>query len=312
MGYESRDKDPAFKWYGPGEDPGTIPLDQQDQNDNDETVGAVVGGTDPNSDAAYQEFLRQKNLFNTKSISVTTIAEATADINASWMEQFGTNAPKDIIAAYYSELSRLQSSRVSGGTSKDGKTTINTQGVSPSEIKALQNKYLGAAASDLIAAAGRGDVKATAALQKGNFGLTYTTLKNAYAENGLPVNVQALGKLTIESSTNPVLLKSNLNLINMQAKTYFPALADKIDKGYTVKQLLTPYINTRANILEEDPDSIDVSTLKSVASDPKGLTGLYDYEISLRKDPKWRFTKNAQDQLGALARDLTKLFGVAG
>jgi hypothetical protein len=312
MGYENRDNDAAYKWYGPGEDSGEIPVDQQDQNDNDAKIGAVNQPSDPSKDAQYQEFLRLKGLADRKSISLTTIAEATADINASWMEQFGTNAPKAIATAYYNELSRLQSGRVSGGTGKDGKIIINTQGVSASEIKAMQNRYLTAAASDLIAAAGNGDVKAVAALQKGNFGLTYTTLKNAYAENGLPVNVQALGKLTVESSMNPVILKSNLNLINMQAKTYFPALADKIDKGYTVKQLLTPYINTRANILEEDPDSVDVSSLKSIASDPKGLMGLYDYEISLRKDPKWRFTKNAQDSLGSLARDLTKMFGLAG
>ena len=245
-----------------------------------------------------------------QSISVTTKAEATADMNAAFMEQFGTNAPKEVIAAYYNELRALQSTRVSGAESKDKKTSINIQGVSGSEMKALQNKYISANATKLINASNAGDVKATAALQRGNFGLTYTTLKNAYAENGLPVNMQALNKLVLESAVNPNLLKSNLNLINMQAKTYFPALADKIDKGYTVKQLLTPYINTRANILEEDPDSIDVSTLKSVASDPKGLVGLYDYEISLRKDPKWRYTKNAQDSLSSIARDMTKMFGL--
>jgi len=310
MAYESRDGDASFKWYGPGKDPGTIPVDQQDQNDNDATIGALTATNDPSKDAEYQRYLELKALSTRKSISLTTPAEATADINASWMEQFGTNAPKAIATAYYNELSRLQSGRVSGGVSKDGKTTINTQGVSGSEVKAIQNKYLTAAANDLIIASSRGDAKATAALQKGNFGLTYTTLKNAYAENGLPVNMQALNKLVIESAVNPGLLKSNLNLINMQAKTYFPALADKIDKGYTVKQLLTPYINTRANILEEDPDSIDVSTLKSVASDPKGLMGLYDYEISLRKNPKWGFTKNAQDSLSSLARDMTKMFGL--
>jgi hypothetical protein len=312
MGYENRDDDAALKWYGPGKDPGTIALDQQDQNDNDATIGALATTNDPSKDAEYQKYLEQRALLNRQSISLTSPAEATADINASWMEQFGTNAPKAIATAYYKELVRLQSTRVSGGVSKDGKTTINTQGVSGSEIKALQNKYLTAAASDLILASSRGDAKAIAALQKGNFGLTYTTLKNAYAENGLPVNMQALGKLTIESSANPILLKSNLNLINMQAKTYFPALADRIDKGYTVKQLLTPYINTRANILEEDPDSIDVSTLKSVASDPKNLMNLYEYEISLRKDPKWRFTKNAQDSLSNVARDIAKTFGLVG
>ena len=244
------------------------------------------------------------------SISVTTKAEATADMNAAFMEQFGVSAPKEVITAYYNELRALQSTRISGGASKDNKTTINIQGVSSSEIKALQNRYISANATKLITAAAAGDPKAVATLQRGNFGITYTTLKNAYAENGLPVNIQALNKLVIESATNPGLLKSNLNLINMQAKTYFPALADKIDKGYTVKQLLTPYINTRANILEEDPDSIDISALKSVASDPKGLMGLYDYEISLRKNPKWGYTKNAQDSLGSLARDMTKMFGL--
>jgi hypothetical protein len=110
--------------------------------------------------------------------------------------------------------------------------------------------------------------------------------------------------------SNPEKLKANLNLINLQAKTYFPALADKIDSGYTVKQLLTPYLNTRANILEEDADTIDLKQLQSVAKDPKGLMGLYDYEVSLRKDPKWKTTKNALDTMSSLARDMTKMFGL--
>ena len=38
--------------------------------------------------------------------------------------------------------------------------------------------------------------------------------------------------------------------------------------------------------------------------------GLYDYEISLRKDPKWKTTKNALDTMSSLARDITKMFGV--
>jgi len=282
-----------------------VPPNLVDPDDNNAAITPVTQGKTLGADYTDTRVFKQ-------SISVTTRAEATADMNAAFMEQFGTSAPKEVIAAYYNELRALQSTRISGGESKDKSTTVNIQGVSGSEIKALQNKYVSANATALITASAAGDPKATAALQRGNFGITYTTLKNAYAENGMPINIQALNKLVIESSVNPGLLKSNLNLINMQAKVYFPALADKIDKGYTVKQLLTPYINTRANILEEDPDSIDVSTLKSVASDPKGLTGLYDYEISLRKDPKWRFTKNAQDSFGSLARDLTKMFGLAG
>ena len=149
-------------------------------------------------------------------------------------------------------------------------------------------------------------------MQKGKFGVTYTNLKNAYANNGIPFNNATLAGQVAESAINQDKYNSNLNLINLQAKTYFPALADKIDKGYTVKQLLSPYLQTRANILEEDADAIDLKELQGVAKDPKNLMGLYEYEVSLRKDPKWRFTKNAQDSLSNVARSLAQTFGLIG
>ena len=107
-------------------------------------------------------------------------------------------------------------------------------------------------------------------------------------------------------------MKSNLNLIRLQAKTFYPALANQIDNGYSVKQLLSPYLQTRANILEEDPDAIDIKQLTKVASDPKGLMGLYDYEVSLRNDPKWRYTKNAQDSISDVATGIAEMFGLVG
>jgi hypothetical protein len=79
-------------------------------------------------------------------------------------------------------------------------------------------------------------------------------------------------------------------------------------------QKVSSYFNSRlkinSDILEEDADSIDIKSLQGVAKDPKGLMNLYEYEISLRKDPKWRYTKNAQDSLSSIARDMTKMFGL--
>jgi hypothetical protein len=282
-----------------------VPEILRDQDDNDPNVGAPTGQS---LGAGYPG---PQTTFS-PSISLTSPQEATADINAVWMEQFGKKAPAAVVNAYSAELRSLQSGRVSGLKAGDKKTTVNIQGVSASEIKALQAKYLTAAASDLVTKATAGDAKAIAGLQRGNFGLTYTTLRNAYAENGLPVNIKSLGKLSVESAANPELLKSNISLINMQAATYYPALANQINKGYTVKQLLSPYINSRANILEEDPDMVDIKNLTSVAKDPNNLMSLYDYEISLRQDPKWRFTKNAQDTLSSVASGIAKTFGLLG
>jgi hypothetical protein len=304
-----KDQDGFKAWDGVGTAPkeGTV----LDPNDNDPKVTPVSNDSSSN-DANYQAWLKQQNLLNKPSISVSTEAETTADIEAEFQAAFGDSVPKAIAKAYYNDVRALQGKRVTGGTSATSKVNVNVQGVSAQEIKAIQQKYLTAAAADRISLAESGDPVAKAALSKGNFGVTYTTLKNAYVDNGIPVNTKSLGQLVVDSLADPNKMKGNLNLINLQAKTYFPALADKIDNGYTVKQLLTPYLNTRANILEEDPDTIDIKTLQGIAKDPKGLMNLYDYEVSLRNDPKWRFTKNAQDTMGGLANSIAKTFGLVG
>jgi hypothetical protein len=308
--YVDTDGDSVYVWQGKSKDPGFIPLDEQDINDKDNSVGALKPKSGGADDPAYQAWLKENELLSKPSVSISDQKEVIANINAEFQLAFGENAPKEIAKAFFNEIRALQSSRVTGGTKSGSKVNVNVQGVSAQEIRTILQKYVAAAAGDKIAAAATGDPKAVAALTKGNFGLTYTTLKNAYADNGIPINTKSLGSLVADSLSNPEKLKANLNLINLQAKTYFPALADKIDSGYTVKQLLTPYLNTRANILEEDADTIDLKQLQGVAKDPKGLMGLYDYEVSLRKDPKWKTTKNALDTMSTLARDMTKMFGL--
>lgn len=245
------------------------------------------------------------------SASLSSKGEALAEFNEAFAQTFGAAVPKELATAFTNELRALQASRTTKPNTKGGIDYV-TQGVSPQERKNILDKYLKKYATDVIGRAATGDNKALADLQKGQFGVAYTTLKNAYAENGITYNLKSLATLASESALNPDRLKANVNLVNLQAKTLFPALAKQIDNGYTVKQLLSPYIQARANILEEDPDAIDVKSMANVAKDPNNLMGLYDYEISLRQDPKWRFTKNAQDSLSNVARSLAQTFGLVG
>ena len=244
------------------------------------------------------------------STTISSKGSLGTQIKTEFQTMFAEAVPEDVKNSYIKEINDLQISRATKTQTIKGKKISVSSAVTEQEQKNILNKYLKQYASQKITLANSGNALALASLQKGNFGITYTTLKNAYYDNGLPVNQQALGQDTIEASLNPERQKSILNLINLQAKTYFPALSDKIDAGYTVRQLLTPYINTRANILEEDATSVDLKQLQSVAKDPKGLMGLYDYEVSLRKDPKWKTTKNALDTMSGLARDMTKMFGL--
>ena len=243
--------------------------------------------------------------------NVTAKESALADIQQTFQSTFGEAAPKEIINAYRDELKALELSRTSKRSTVKG-VSVGTYGVTELERRNIMNKYISQYATTKIANAATGDPLAVASLQKGNFGLAYSDLRSAYAENGIPVNDKSLAQLALDSTVNPDKMKSNLNLIRLQAKTFYPALANQIDNGYSVKQLLSPYLQTRANILEEDPDAIDIKELTKVASDPKGLMGLYDYEVSLRNDPKWRYTKNAQDSISNVAAGIAEMFGLVG
>jgi hypothetical protein len=281
-----------------------VPLVVRDQDDSNPNIGAPVN-TELGAGYAGQYAKAEPYA------SVSSIGEANAEFADAFSTMFGAAAPKDFLSAYAKELIALQSSRTNKQIKGKGNNIV-IQGVSAQERQDILNKYLKSYATALIGKANTGDATAAAALKKGNFGVSLTTLKNAYSENGLPVNENSLLQQAANVTLNPDKLKSELNLVNLQAKTFFPALADKIDKGYTVKQLLSPYLQTRANILEEDADAIDLKELQSVAKDPKNLMNLYDYEVSLRNNPKWRFTKNAQDTMSNLANSLAKTFGLVG
>jgi hypothetical protein len=102
-----------------------------------------------------------------------------------------------------------------------------------------------------------------------------------------------------------------------QAKSKFPTLSAQLDQGFTVRQLASPYVQTMSNILEIDPNTIGLNDIYV----NQALTGLNDkgepstkplwqFEQDLRKDPRWNFTKNAQDSLMGTARKVLQDFGL--
>ena len=305
LGYQDKNDDGLVAWYTDPEAPNAKPSRGQDPD----SIQSVEDDKPKESeDTAPITFATEAEPYS----SVSTAGETTAEFVQAFEVTFGVKAPKNLISQFTSELQGLQRSRSNEPVKGKSGKNIVYQGVSPQERQDILDKYLKAYATTVIELAKSGDVKAQAALNKGKFGTTLVTLRNAYADNGLPINEKFLMNATLESSLNLKKLEQNINLVNLSAATYYPALAKQIGKGYTVKQLLTPYINSRANILEEDPDMINLKSLSSVAKDPNKLMGLYEYEVSLRQEPKWRFTKNAQDTLSGVAAGIAKTFGLIG
>jgi hypothetical protein len=101
------------------------------------------------------------------------------------------------------------------------------------------------------------------------------------------------------------------------AKSRYPSLAKQIDAGYNVKQIASPYLQSMANILEINSNDISMEdpTIKqaftSLNADGQPTTkALWQFEQELKQDPRWRFTKNAQNDLMGTARKVLQDFGL--
>lgn len=102
------------------------------------------------------------------------------------------------------------------------------------------------------------------------------------------------------------------------AKSRFPTLAKQIDAGYTVQQIASPYINSMASILELDPYAVNINdnyiqqALTGLDAEGQPTTKpLWQFERDLRKDPRWSYTKNAQETAMSTTRKILQDFGLA-
>ena len=104
--------------------------------------------------------------------------------------------------------------------------------------------------------------------------------------------------------------------IKANAKGSFPAWANQIDAGLTMKQIASPYITAYSNILGVDPASVTLSDnlLKQglQGNDPTQPAGmpLWEFEKAVRKDPRWATSKDAMDSLSNVGASIARSWGL--
>lgn len=88
---------------------------------------------------------------------------------------------------------------------------------------------------------------------------------------------------------------------------------DLLSQGYNLDQVFAPYRQTMANLLEINPDEIDLNdqTLRSAISD-KGDMNIYDFKKTLKKDNRWQYTENAKQEVSDITLKILRDFGLQG
>lgn len=107
------------------------------------------------------------------------------------------------------------------------------------------------------------------------------------------------------------------NRVRELAMREYKAFADAIAGGQTVQDIASPYIQKMADLLEMNPNDINLNNkllqqaLKQRTQDGKpAAMDLTDFEQLVRKDPRWQYTKNAHEEMSSLLYGLGRSWGV--
>ena len=86
-----------------------------------------------------------------------------------------------------------------------------------------------------------------------------------------------------------------------------------LQQGYDLEQIYSPYKNVMAQILELNPDEIDLNdgTLRGAIGMDKEMN-IYDFKKALRKDSRWQYTENAREEVANSVLGVLRDFGFQG
>jgi hypothetical protein len=219
-----------------------------------------------------------------------------------------------------------------GGTADGG-------GVSAKQIKSskeairISASQLGVTLDDakinsLANAYARGDINATVLpyeivrqgeidFTKGAAGNTYGKLRELASAYGIQYS-EDWYKNSVASILSGKEAEDTYDVsIKELAKSKYPTLAKQIDAGRNVRDLASPYIESMAQLLEVGSDTITLDdfyinqALTGLDADgtPKQKP-LWEFQQQLRQDPRWRYTKNAQESMMSASRKVLQDFGL--
>jgi hypothetical protein len=108
------------------------------------------------------------------------------------------------------------------------------------------------------------------------------------------------------------------NEIMSQAIAAFPQYEKQIKSGMSLQDLAQPYMQSMSQILEIAPGSVNMfdSTIRKAmsykdAGGQQAAQPLWDFQNSLREDPRWGKTQNAQDAAMGTAHKVLQDMGMA-
>jgi hypothetical protein len=167
----------------------------------------------------------------------------------------------------------------------------------------------------------------------GDAGQLADDLRSKAQSYGMPLSAADVGKAVFSVMNGHASEEDYLNHFKNYATSMFPGAASAIASGKTLADVAQPYLSTYQSVLEQNPNTVDLSkdpTIRKAlayqapeqTNGAVGKTGtpatpaepttqpLWQFEQSLKSDPRWMGTDNAQQALTGAGVGVLKQLGL--
>lgn len=226
------------------------------------------------------------NKLHTTELNRQSTSSSTTDI-------FGNRSSSTTSYVQLSDQDRLEMRIgfiLNGGASKDAKgNTVKSTGIKGVDYQKLQDTG-------------------------GLIGDNYTKLVSHSYDMGINVNKDDLVARAAKALLPGGSVDEQIKSMTQAAKAYYTHLTPYIDSGLKVSDIASNYQRMKEKELELADYSVNIfddSVQKALKGD-KGLMDNNDFIAGVRKDPNWRYTKNARETSAGFIDALLKTWGVVG
>jgi hypothetical protein len=223
--------------------------------------------------------------------AVSSSASLGAELNDKFLDLFETKADPATIKAYTKEINSIEL-----------KGTLSAQQKEDILLKYVQKK-----ATDQFNLSQTGMVPGV--IDKGSLGRTVRNIRVAYEENGIPINEKQIYNKAVQSLRSPEAYKNVIDGVMMQASTVMPAFKEYFSQGKTAREVLSPWINTRSQVLGIPADQIKVTDMYDVGSGPTPIS-IQDYKKQLYRSPEFKKTDTFKERSLGDLQTLLRAFNI--
>lgn len=147
----------------------------------------------------------------------------------------------------------------------------------------------------------------------GEIGDNYTKLKGYAFEYGVRLSDEDLKKKAAEATLPGGSIEEQQRSIQLASRALYKPLAPYIEGGLKVKDIASQFMKAKTNELELSEGEVDIfdPDVQAAISGDK-LPGSLDYLMQVRSDPRYRFTKKANEGAAGFLDTLLRMWGKVG